>query len=152
MIRSCVASLVLLASLFPFFVILWCSRNCSSTFSRGETFGPFVRAHVRTSFVLPVYASLSGRVLNGGKVPTVRSAVHRKLYTTRQTVSTLLSELGRPDYLSHFPKLETACSSHLSLTCLFFYINTLVGCASIGLKSEGAVTKCVLEPVRIPPL
>ena len=68
------------------------------------------------------------------------------------TVSTLLSELGRPDYLSHFPKLETACSSHLSLTCLFFYINTLVGCASIGLNSEGAVTKCVLEPVRIPPL
>ena len=111
-----------------------------------------MRACVRTSFVLPVYASLSGRVLIGGKVPTVRSAVHRKLYTTRQTVSTLLSELGRPDYLSHFPKLETACSSHLSLTCLFFYINTLVGCASIGLNSEGAVTKCVLEPVRIPPL
>ena len=71
-------------------------------------------------------------------------------YNKPQTVSTLLSELGRPDYLSHFPKLETACSSHLSLTCLFFYINTLVGCASIGLKFKVAVTKCVLEPVRTP--
>ena len=109
-----------------------------------------MRAYVRTSFVLPVYASLSGRVLNGGKVPTVRSAVHRKLYTTRQTVSTLLSELGRSDYLSHFPRLETASPSHLSLTCLFFYINTLVGCASIGLKSKVAGTECVLEPVRTP--
>ena len=99
-----------------------------------------MRACVRTSFVLPVYASLYGRVLIGGKVPTVRSVVHRKLYTARQTVSTLLSELGRPDYLSHSPRPETASPSHLSLTYLFFYINTLVGCASIGLRSKGAGT------------
>ena len=109
-----------------------------------------MRARVRTSFVLPVYASLYGRVLIGGKVPTVRSVVHRKLYTTRQTVSTLLSELGRPDYLSHSPIPEMAGPSHLSLSYLFFYINTLVGCASIGLKSKVAGTECVLEPVRTP--
>ena len=92
-----------------------------------------MRACVRTSFVLPVYASLYGRVLIGGKVPTVRSVVPRKLYTARQTVSTLLSELGRPDYLSHSPISEMTVTSHLSLSYLFFYINTLVGSASIGL-------------------
>ena len=99
-----------------------------------------MRARVRTSFVLPVYASLYGRVLIGGKVPTVRSVVHRKLYITWQTVSTLPSELGRPDYLSHSPILELASLSHLSLSYLFFYINTLVGSASISLKSKGAGT------------
>ena len=96
-----------------------------------------MRACVRTSFVLPVYASLYGRVLIGGKVPTVRSVVHRKLYTTRQTVRTLLSELGRPDYLSRSPIRDLASLSHLSLSYLSFYINTLIGSASIGLKSKG---------------
>ena len=99
-----------------------------------------MRACVRTSFVLPVYASLYGRVLIGGKVPTVRSVVHRKLYITWQTVSTLLSELGRPDYLSHSPIPEMVGPSYLSLSYLFFYINTLVGCASISLSSERAGT------------
>ena len=77
-----------------------------------------MRAGVRTSFVLPVYVSLYGRVLIGGKVPTVRSVVYRKLYITRQTVSTLLSELGRPDYLSLSPIPEMADSSPLSLSYL----------------------------------
>jgi hypothetical protein len=98
-----------------------------------------VRARVRTSFVLPVYASLYGRVLIGGKVPTVRSVVHRKLYTTRQTVRTLLGELGRPDYLSR-PPIPNLAVLHLSLSYLSFYINTLVGSALIGLKSKGAGT------------
>jgi hypothetical protein len=70
----------------------------------------------------------------------------------RRTVSTLLSELGRPDYLSHSPIPEMAGPSYLSLSYLFFYINTLVGCASIGLKSKAAGTECVLEPVRTPSL
>ena len=56
------------------------------------------------------------------------------------SVRTLLSELGRPDYLSHSPIRELASLSHLSLSYLFFYINTLVGSASIGLKSKGAGT------------
>ena len=66
------------------------------------------------------------------------------------TVSTLLSELGRPDYLSPSPISEMTVTPHLSLSYLFFYINTLVGCASIGLKSKVAGTECVLEPVRTP--
>ena len=72
----------------PFLCVSVVPWKCPSTFPRIETSGPFVRARVRTSFVLPVYASLYGRVLIGGKVPTVRSVVHRKLYITWHSLKT----------------------------------------------------------------
>ena len=104
------------------------------------------RAHP-SPYIVYIWASLYS-ILRGwgstGNKQTVKSRFLKKEFTycrlrrkrsgqifkNNWTVRTLLSELGRPDYLSHSPIPELASPSHLSLSYLFFYINTLVGCVT----------------------
>ena len=93
-----------------------------------------MRARVRTSFVLPVYASLYGRVLIGGKVPTVRSVVYRKLYITWQSVKQGFEKpaFGKTVWLYSEPNTDPgsivakpACEDSLEISIFFFETKTM---------------------------